>query len=150
VLSSLIRAALLVGVTMLVGGVFYHVVYPAHSALALAVTIALGAAVFCAIGIAITAIIPNADAAPAVVNGIYLPLVFLSGTFFPISNSSVLAKIASYFPIRPFVLATFNAMNPRVTGSAFQGSHLLDMAIWGVLAMIFAVRRFRWMPSRKS
>jgi ABC-2 type transport system permease protein len=150
VLSSLVRAALLVGLTMLVGGLFYHVVYPAHSVLALVVTIAVGAAAFCAIGIAITVVIPNADAAPAVVNGIYLPIVFLSGTFFPIAGTSVLAKIAAYFPVRPFVLATFNAMNPRVSGSGFEGSHVLDMAVWGVVALALAVRRFRWVPTRKS
>lgn len=150
VLSNIIRAALLVGLTMLVGALFYHVVYPAHSALALALTIAVGAAAFCAIGIAITVVIPNADAAPAIVNGVYLPLVFLSGTFFPIAGSSVLAEIAAYFPVRPFVLATFHAMNPRVTGSAFQAGHLLSLAIWGAVALVIAVRRFRWMPTRKS
>ena len=35
------------------------------------------------------------------------------GTFFPLSSGSVLAKIALYFPIRPFILAAFNVLDPR-------------------------------------
>jgi len=46
-------------------------------------------------GLAVTTIIPNEDAAPAIVNLVFLPLLFISGTFFPISTGSVLAKVAS-------------------------------------------------------
>ena len=31
-----------------------------------------------------TIAIPNAEAAPAIVNGVFLPIVFISGTFFPV------------------------------------------------------------------
>ena len=43
-----------------------------------AVMLVVGAATFCALGLAITALIPNADAAPAIVNATILPLMFLS------------------------------------------------------------------------
>jgi ABC-2 type transport system permease protein len=95
-------------------------------------------------------IIPNADAAPAIVNGVYLPLMFISGTFFPLSSSSVLAKIASYFPIRPFVLASYNAMNPRVHGHPVHEVWLVNLAIWCVVALVFAIRRFTWLPRRRA
>jgi ABC-2 type transport system permease protein len=150
VLSCLVRTAVLVGITLGVGGVFYHLQFPAHAPLALFVTLLVGAATFCAIGIAVTAIIPNADAAPAVVNGIYLPLMFLSGTFFPISSTSVISKVAAYFPVQPFVKASFAALNPNVHGLGIAWGHIETMAIWGVLGIVFALRRFRWMPSRKD
>jgi ABC-2 type transport system permease protein len=150
VLSCLIRTAVLVGLTLAVGAAFYHLIIPAHAPFALFVTLLVGAATFCTIGIAITAIIPNADAAPAVVNGIYLPLMFLSGTFFPISGSSVISKVAAYFPVQPFVKACFAALNPNVHGLGIEWGHIETMAIWGVVAIVFALRRFRWMPSRKD
>ena len=32
---------------------------------------------------AVTILVTNADAAPAVINGIYFPIVFISGVFYP-------------------------------------------------------------------
>ncbi|MGD0083318.1 MAG: ABC transporter permease [Acidimicrobiales bacterium] len=150
VLSCLIRTAVLVGLTLGIGAVFYHLVFPAHAALALLVTLLMGTATFCSIGIAITVIIPNADAAPAVVNGIYLPLMFISGTFFPLSPGSQISKVAAWFPVQPFVKATFAAVNPNVHGLGIEWGHIVSMAIWGAVAIVIALRRFRWMPSRKE
>ncbi|MGD0985540.1 MAG: ABC transporter permease [Acidimicrobiales bacterium] len=150
VASCVIRALVLVALTLGVGVAFYGLVVPAHSYGAIAAIVVLGAATFCALGVAITVIIPNADAAPAIVNGVYLPLMFISGTFFPLSSSSVLAKIASYFPIRPFVLASYNAMNPRVHTDLIHAIWLENLAIWCVVAFVFAVRRFSWLPRRRS
>jgi ABC-2 type transport system permease protein len=39
----------------------------------------VGAASFCALGLAVTAAIPNAEASAAIVNATILPLLFLSG-----------------------------------------------------------------------
>jgi ABC-2 type transport system permease protein len=150
VASCVIRALVLVALTLGVGVAFYGLIVPAHSYGAIAVIVVLGAATFCALGVAITVIIPNADAAPAIVNGVYLPLMFISGTFFPLSSSSVLAKIASYFPIRPFVLASYNAMNPQVHSSSIHAVWLENLAIWCVIPLVFAIRRFSWLPRRRS
>jgi ABC-2 type transport system permease protein len=114
------------------------------------VIVVLGAATLCALGVAVTVFIPNADAAPAVVTGVYLPLMFVSGTFFPLSSSSVLVKISSYFPIRPFVLASFNALDPRNHTSSLNAAWLENLAIWCVIALVFAIRRFTWLPRRRS
>jgi ABC-2 type transport system permease protein len=150
VMSCVIRAVLLVGLTLGVGVAFYGLIIPAHAAVPLVVTVVLGAATFCALGVAVTAIIPNADAAPAVVNGVYLPLMFISGTFFPIASASVLAKISSYFPVRPFVLLSFNALDPRVHTSAIHGAWLETLAIWCAFGLVFALRRFSWLPRRRA
>lgn len=150
VVSCLIRTVVLVAITLGFGAVAYNVVFPAHAPLALIVTVAVAAASFSAIGLAITVIIPNADAAPAVVQGIYLPLMFISGTFFPLASNSLLAKIANYFPVRPFVLASFSAMNPNIHGSGIRWNDIGVMAIWGVAAIVVSIRRFRWVPARKT
>ena len=149
VLSSVIVSVLLVVLTVAFGIVVYGVHVPHHIG-ALVVTLAIGAMVFCALGLAMTVVIPNAEAAPAIVNGILLPIVFISGTFFPIDPSSVLAKIADYFPVRHFITAMFNAFDPPGTLSqtGFSGNDLIIMLAWGAAGLAVAVRRFRWEPRR--
>lgn len=146
VLSSLIVALLLTIVTVVFGILVYGVHVPQHIG-ALAVTLAVGAMVFCALGLAMTVAIPNADAAPAVTNAVLLPLVFISGTFFPIDQTSILAKIAAYFPVRHFIAAMFSAFDPaHVSSNGFSGNDLIIMLAWGAGGLIIAVRRFRWEP----
>jgi len=146
--SSLIVSVLLTVFTTVFGMVVYHVQAPHHIP-ALIVTLAVSATVFCALGLALAAVIPNGDAAPAISNLVILPLVFISGTFFPIDQSSVLARVASYFPVRHFIAATYAAFDPASTSSSgFQGNDLLVLGAWGAAGLIVAVRRFRWEPRR--
>ena len=148
VLSSLIVAAVLTVVTVVFGILVYGVHVPQHIG-AVAVTLAVGAMVFCALGLAMTVAIPNAEAAPAIINGILLPIVFISGTFFPIDPTSVLAKIAEYFPVRHFITAMFNAFDPaHLSRDGFSANDLIIMLAWGAVGLFIAVRRFRWEPRR--
>jgi len=150
VASCVIRALVLVAITLGAGVGFYGLILPAHAIGTLVMIVVLGAATFCAIGVAMTVFVPNADAAPAVVNGVYLPLMFISGTFFPLASGSVLAKISSYFPIRPFVLASFNALNPHNHTAAINVAWLENLAIWLVVGLVFSIRRFSWLPRRRA
>ncbi len=149
-LNAIVVSAVLTAVLMAVGMLFYDVTFPGHWP-ALIVSLVVGAASFCAIGVAVSCFIPNADAAPAVVNGILFPVLFLSGVFFPLQDTSVLARIADFFPIRHFVNAIFAAFDPRLPHGPTHGwawSDLAVVAIWGVAASIVAVRRFQWEPRR--
>jgi hypothetical protein len=60
----------------------YGVTLPAGHIVPLVVTIALAAVVFCALGIAVSSMIPNVDAAPAIINLPFIVMVFISGTTF--------------------------------------------------------------------
>ena len=146
--SSLFVSVLLVALTIAVGALVYNVPVPAHW-VALGVALAAGAFCFCALGLAVTVLIPNAHAAPAVVNGALFPLLFISGTFFPVDSGSWLARIASVFPIRHFEEAVFTVFDPRVQGSGVRVEALLVMLAWGIAAVVIAVRGFRWEPLRK-
>lgn len=110
----------------------------------LVVTVLVGAAVFCILGLATTALIPNADAAPAIVNLIFFVLIVISGGFFPIASTSVLSQIAQVFPLRHFIDATFAAFDPRRNVSAFPWSDVGIMAAWGAAGLVVATRWFRW------
>jgi ABC-2 type transport system permease protein len=110
----------------------------------LVVTVLVGAAVFCILGLATTALIPNADAAPAIVNLIFFVLIVISGGFFPIASTSVLSQIAQVFPLRHLIDATFAAFDPRRNVSAFPWSDVGIMAAWGAAGLVVATRWFRW------
>ena len=78
-----------------------------------------------------------------IVNGVFLPIVFISGTFFPVASSNVLAKIAEWFPVRHFIDAMFMAFDPgHQSANGFNGNDLLIMAAWGAGAVILASYAF--------
>ena len=143
--SSLFVSVLLVALTIAVGALVYNVPVPAHWA-ALGVALAAGAFCFCALGLAVTVLIPNAHAAPAVVNGALFPLLFISGTFFPLDRGSVLASISSYFPVGHFQHAVLAAFDPLARGSGIDAGDLGVLLGWGIGALVIAVRHFRWEP----
>ncbi|MDQ1391783.1 MAG: type transport system permease protein [Acidimicrobiaceae bacterium] len=145
--NSVVVGILLTAIVIAFGVIAYGVSIPGNIA-ALIVTLAIGAACFCAMGLAVTTVVPNADAAPAIVNLLFFPLLFISGTFFPISKGSVLTKIAGVFPVRHFITGTFAAFDPHAR-SSMRGGDLLVMVAWGAVALLVASRRFRWEPSTK-
>ncbi len=145
--SSLVVSAILVVLTTLVGVSFYDVTFPGRYA-ALVLTLATGAFCFCALGLAVSAMIPVATASPAIVNGTLFPLLFISGTFFPVESTSLLGRIAGLFPIRPFIHAVFAVFDPRTRGSGIAPEGLLVMLVWGVVALVMALRTWRWEPRR--
>jgi len=138
---------LLVVLTTSVGVLFYGVTFPGRWG-ALFLTLVVGAFCFCGLGLAMTALISTATASPAIVNGTLFPLLFISGTFFPVQATSLLGLIAGVFPIRHFEQAMFAVFDPHRVGSGIELRPLLVMLGWGLGALVVAVRQFRWEPRR--
>jgi ABC-2 type transport system permease protein len=149
ILHSVLVMALLVVIVLTFGRVFYDVALPTRSAPAFLVSLLVGAAAFCAMGLATTAITPNVEAAPAVTNAIMLPLLFLSGVFFPVADAPAWMRlVANVFPVKHFLRATTEGFLPPPGNP--NGWHLGDLLVvvaWGLAALVFAVRRFRWEPA---
>jgi ABC-2 type transport system permease protein len=136
VMVSAVDVALIVGV-----GRLYGVPLPANWP-AVAMALVLGAACFCALGVAVASLIRNSEAAPAVVQLVLFPLVFISGTYLPI-HSATLNQISGVLPVRPF--------NEVLIGSFAQHSgldwrNLGVLLAWGAVGAFVAIRRFRWDP----
>ena len=111
-------------------------------------TVVVGAATFSALGLAVTSVIPNADAAPAVVNATILPLLFLSGIFIPLPpHTTWYVALAKVFPVYHFAHAMLSAFFLPV-GNGFQGTDLLIMGAWGVAGLVAAALFFSWEPRR--
>ena len=84
------------------------------------VMLVVGSASFCALGLAVTPTIPNADSSAAIVNATILPLLFLSGVFIPIGDHApawiVWVEGSSRFDISP------TGCRPGSSGRPFIGT----------------------------
>jgi ABC-2 type transport system permease protein len=145
ILHAVLVAVLLVAITAAFGRLVYSADIPAGlSLLRFILALLVGAAAFCALGLAATSVIPNSDAAAPVVNAIILPLEFLSGIFIAFGNTTPawILWIAKVFPIRHFALS----MEAGFLGAAFSWTDVLVVAAWGVAGMLLAIRFFTWEP----
>jgi ABC-2 type transport system permease protein len=142
---ALLVSVLLVVLTTAFGRAFYSAAVPAGiTLLRFLVMLVAGAAAFCALGLAITAVIPNADASLAIVNATILPLLFLSGIFIPFGNGTPgwIEWVARIFPVKHFA----DGMQAGYLGTAFSWTDVLVVAAWGLAGMLLAIRFFRWEP----
>jgi ABC-2 type transport system permease protein len=142
---ALLVSVVLVGLTTAFGRAFYHADVPTGiTLLRFLVVLMVGAAAFCALGLAITAVIPNADASLAIVNATILPLLFLSGIFIPFGNDTPawVEWIARIFPVKHFA----DGMQAGYLGTAFSWTDVLVVAAWGLAGMLLAIRFFSWEP----
>ncbi|MGA2303882.1 MAG: ABC transporter permease [Acidimicrobiales bacterium] len=145
VLHALLVAILLVVITAGFGRLAYHATVPGGITLVhFVVMLVVGAGSFCALGFAITTAIPNADAAPAIVNASILPLLFLSGIFIPLGANAPtwIIWVARIFPVRHFALG----LQAGFLGTSFDWVDVGIVAAWGVAGLLYAIRRFSWEP----
>ncbi len=152
VVGSAIWLALIATVTMIsVGVVAYGLEIYVDRLPAAIVTLAVGVTAFAALGLALAAISPTGDTAPAVANATLLPVAFISNVFIPIQDPAPWLEFAGdFFPLKHFVVPLQDAFNPFVTDSAFRGGDLLVMALWGVGGLAFALKFFSWEPKTEG
>ena len=151
VIHASLMALLLVAIVTAFGMVFYGVDAPAETPLEFVLTILVGAAAFSALGLAITSVIPNAQAAPAVVNASILPLLFVSNIFIPLNEApGWLETFSKVFPIRHYADAMAASFVPDDLGPefVFDWVSLGVVALWGVAGLALATRSFSWEPRR--
>ncbi len=146
--NSIVVALLMLALIAALGRIAYDVPIPWEQLPAIVVTLVIGAAAFCCLGIALTAAIPSQDAAAPIVNALLLPLYFLSGVFIPDDQlPSGVIHFADAFPVRHFFEAFFNAYVPAAGGGAgLEWGNLAAVAAWGAAGLLLAVRYFRWAP----
>jgi ABC-2 type transport system permease protein len=147
--NAVVTSLLMLVIVSALGALLYDVEVPWDKAPAVLVTLIIGAASFCCLGIALTAAIPSEDAAAPIANVAVLPLYFLSGVFIPESEvPDGVLSFADHFPIRPFFEAFLASWDPTTTGPGFEWHDLAFVAAWGVAGLLLAIRFFRWTPRR--
>jgi ABC-2 type transport system permease protein len=138
IMVSVVDVVLIAGI-----GRLYGVPFPTQLA-PIAAALVLGAASFCALGVAVASLIRNSEAAPAVVQLVLFPLLFISGTYLPI-HSQVLNSLAGALPVRAFNQAL---LGPFAHHTGFDWKDLGVLLAWGAIGAFVAIRRFRWSPRR--
>ncbi len=137
----LLEAALLVGL----GRVLFDVPLPDRWG-SLVLTILLGGVAFAAMGLGLTGVIRSAEGSSAVVNAIYLPMAFVSGSFYsPHSFPDFLQAIADVLPLTYFIRLVRDVL---LRGDEIWASweSVLVVAAWGLVGVAAAWRWFRWEP----
>ncbi len=152
VVGSAIWIALIATVLMISVGVFAYGLNIYVDRLPAAIlTLAVGVTAFAALGLALAAISPTGDTAPAVANATLLPIAFISDVFIPISDPAAwLEFLGDFFPLKHFVVPLQDAFSPFVTDAAFRGGDLVVMAAWGVGGLAYSLRFFSWEPKTEG
>ena len=142
--STVLIVTLMAVLTIGLGAVAYGVHFRASTLPGLIATLILGTAAFTTLGIGITRFIPNAEAAPVVVNLVILPLTFISSIWFPSDNMpSALRHVAALFPIRALADGLQHAFDPRVHGAGLRAADLRTLALWTVAGVWLMIRFLR-------
>lgn len=140
-------AAIATVLMMTVGVVAFDVGVDLAKLPAAMVTFIVGASCFAALGLALAAMSPTGDSAPAVANATILPLAFVSDVFIAMGDPPRwLTTLGDVFPLKHFVRAFQDAFHPLVDAPAFEWGHLGVMALWGVIGALAALKFFTWEP----
>jgi ABC-2 type transport system permease protein len=146
VLTSIMVVFALQAVSLFVlGKVLKSTPWP-HNVVSLALALALGAAVFAALGLALTGFIRSLEGSSAIVNVIVLPMAFLSGSFGPTRHyPQALRAIGAVLPLKPLI--------DLINAIYLHGQQIWDrpravaiLIAWGIFGMAVAIRKFRWEP----
>jgi ABC-2 type transport system permease protein len=144
-ISTIIVFAIEVVVLILLAKVLFGVHVPTRIG-SLVLALLLGSFAFAAMGIGLTTVIRSAEGSSAVVNAVYLPMGFISGSFWsPHAYPRFLEVIADVLPLTYFIrLMRDIVLHQHEIWS--EGTEVGVIAAWGAVGLFFALRRFRWEP----
>jgi ABC-2 type transport system permease protein len=104
----------------------------------------LGGALFLSVGLAISGMAKTEEVAAPVSNVIALPMMFLSGVFFPVDSlPDTVSRVAQYLPLT-YLADGMRAAALEGAGITSLGPEFLGLALWTALAFAVATRTFRW------
>lgn len=104
----------------------------------------IGSVAFLAVGFAVSTVSQTPDGANTLGSAVVFPMMFLSGTFWPREMvPDALQPLIDLLPLTPLVEA-LRGVATQGHGLGAYWSGMAYLAGWGVVAMVFAIRRFRW------
>ncbi len=144
-LNAITNTVVQVAIVTLAGKVLFGIDWPPDP-LALVVFVAAGVVCFASLGVALSHVIPNFDSAPAYVNAVFLPVVFISGVFYDADQApAVLRDVAQVLPLTHLIDGLSGAM---VSGDV-RWAALGVIALWAAAGVTLAVRGFSWDARRR-
>jgi ABC-2 type transport system permease protein len=143
--STMIVFALQAVSLFVLGKVLKSTPFP-HHFVSMVLTLAIGAASFAALGLAITGFIRSVEGSSAVINIILIPSAFLSGAFGPTRHyPQALRAIGDVLPLK-YLIDLINAVYLHNREIWNKGTAVAVLAAWGVAGLAIARRKFRWEP----
>ncbi len=143
VLSALVLSVIQAAIILATGWLLFGVAVEGNL-LHIALLVALGNIVFLNIGFVVGAFSKTVSAASGLGNAVGLPLMFMSGVFFPVENlPTILRIIVEYLPLAPIV----SMVRGVVLHSAAFWEFPLELAIlcgWIVISAVAAIRTFKF------
>jgi ABC-2 type transport system permease protein len=146
-LSAQVASRLVLGyvqVAILIGIGIWFGLQMFGSWLVLAAIVGLGFMIFLAVGYGIAGWAKNEDQAAPVANIISLPMLFLSGVFFPRDAMPEFLRGVTWFMPLTYVNEALRGVMNDGAGFTDLGPQLLGMAVWAVIAFAVAVLLFKW------
>lgn len=144
--ASLVVAVMQVVVLLAFGRIAFGVHISSTAWAAIPVALA-GCLCFLAMGFAIGSVVSNPETGDAVSNVITNPMMFLSGTFFPVSSMpSFVQAIARVLPLYYMANGLRDTTVRGLSLTHVSGDIGVLLAVTAVLSLI-ALRSFRWEPS---
>ncbi len=145
--NAITNTALQILIITVAGRIFFGVGWPRDWG-ELIVFVAAGVICFASLGVAFSHAIPNFDSAPAYVNAVFLPVIFVSGVFYDAAKAPGFLKgIAQALPLKHLIDGLSGAM-VKGTSLGTNISALGVIAAWAVLGVALAVRGFSWEQRR--
>ncbi len=136
---SVVQASIFIGV-----GLVLFDAQVVGSYLLLFLCVVLGALMFLGLGFSVSGVSKTVDSVPAIANLIVFPMLFLGGTFFPLSTMPPwLQAVAKFLPLTFFSTALREIMTKGATFTDIW-REIASMAIWGVLLISLATYTFRF------
>ena len=143
--SIMIVFALQAASLFVLGKLLKSTPWPTHI-FSLVLTLALGAAAFAGLGLAITGFVRSLEGSSAVLNVIVLPMAFLSGSFGERRHyPAALRAIGDALPLK-YLLDAVNAIYLHGKQLWDKPTAVAVLAAWGVAGIAIAVKKFRWEP----
>lgn len=141
--TRLVMSALQLAVLLMVGLWLFHFHFQGNVFYLLIVAI-VGASIFIAMGLAISGWASSEDTAAPIANLISLPLMFLSGVFFPRSSlPGWLQTVTQYSPLT-YVSDALRSIS--LDGASLWGVRwdLAGIVAWLAISALIATRLFKW------
>ena len=151
VAGQVIRSAVLVLIMVVallgIGVIAFGVDLPAEHLVGVLIYVVLGTAAFAALGIAVTVVTTTVDSASTIGPFTVVMLSFVSGVFISVDTlPNWLEAVGKVFPLYHLAEGLQTCFVSGASGTGLDSGNVTALAVWGLIGVSIAVRRFRWEP----
>jgi ABC-2 type transport system permease protein len=144
-LTAAVSIAMMIAVSIVVFGLRIHPI----GLVGLFVTFLLGCFACAVLGMAITRFMATVEAAVGISMATMLPLMFISGVFFPVNGlPEILRTVLGLLPVQPMVESVRLAFRASAGSPVVSWPDLAVLFAWALVGTVFVGRTMRWEPRR--